>query len=296
MNKLGFIISTLLISGLAALAIALIIIPASEKHETKEIGVLNTSSLEYMGHNIYMEKGVNDSSVTLYVVTTQENETESYIQTSCCDFLGDNGHWKQRDMPVKIYQSDTLSSLTSYIGNNWHQQTGIDLMGVNLQSNMALTNERRLDSWSKNINVVGYQSLPNNPNALAVAILRFEDASFQHIINYGIAINADVNDICDATHDSGCHDLQCILNHEFGHVYGLADLYATECEHKLMFNSLEAGDIRKRTIGHTAKSCVNELYEGVPIQGEETISNSSQELSNFWWFIMLGLYLQIISQ
>lgn len=289
MNKVIIFTSTFLLISCAVLAIVLIIVPVDVNHDPQEIASLNLSNFEYLGNNIYKEQKENDTRVTLYIVTTLENQTVNSIETACCDFLGDKGHWKQRDMPVKVFQSTTVKNLIGYIGNYWFQQTGIDLMGVILQSNNALTDQRRHEAWNANINVVGYQRLPNNPDALAVAMLDFEDTSLRHIINYGISINPDIPNICDASHNSGCYDLQTILNHEYGHVHGLADLYASGCRTKLMFNELEAGDIRKRSLDLSTKSCVNELYEGFPLEGEEeaepVFANSAPRLYHITNFI-----------
>lgn len=279
MHKALLCLSTFFVASILGLAIALIIVPVDDRNdEPKEIGVFNTSGLEYLGHNIYRQQLENDTHVTLFIVTTLENETiESSIETPCCDFLGDKGHWKTRDMPLRVHQSSQLKTLIGVIGNLWYQATQIDLIGTLLESNLALTEQRRLDAWANNMNVLGYQSLPDNPDALAITYLSFQDTSLRHIINYGVAINADIGNICDASHNSNCYDLQTILNHEFGHVYGLADLYLSSCATRLMFNSLEPGEIRKRSIDFTTKSCANELYEGVPLEGEEVEEVEEEE-------------------
>lgn len=235
-------------------------------------GVLNLTLLEKVTMDTYMERSPNSSEVTLYIANYGANSTReisSSIETSCCVFLGDRGHWQTRNMPVRVYQDETLIPLVQTVTDDWNTKTGIDLTGDILMHDGPLTAQERSNDWSEGINVVGYQDVDDD-GVLAVTILRFTDSSLTHIQNSAIIFNSRMPNLCNAANDPKCYDRRSVFNHETGHQYGMADLYEDQCESKLMYFQLRAGTTRKRTIDFNALSCINELYEGIPLEGEQT--------------------------
>jgi hypothetical protein len=235
-------------------------------------GSLNLTLLEKVTTDTYMERSPNSSEVTLYIANYGANSTReetTSIETSCCVFLGSRGHWRTRNMPVRVYQDETLISLVQTVTDDWNAKTQIDLTGDILMYDGPLTSQERNNAWLEGINVVGYQEIDEN-GVLAVTILRFTDSSLTHILNSAIIFNSRIPDLCNAANDPQCYDRRSVFNHETGHQYGMGDLYDDACENKLMYFELQAGTTRKRTIDFTSLSCVNELYEGIPLEGEQT--------------------------
>ena len=233
----------------------------------REYGVLNLTGLAQLTEDVFLERDSNSTEITLYIVnhanSTRNTTRSGPPSTACCSFLGNYGHWNDRDMPVRVYQDETLVPLVRFVDDDWAAKTQIDLTGDILETQDSLTNTRRNIDWNAGINVVGYQSLGDD-RILAVTALRFTDDTLTHIRNSAISFNSDVPNICNAANDASCYDRRGIYNHEVGHKYGMADQYEDQCELKLMYWQLSPGDTRTRTIDFTSLSCVNELYEGFP--------------------------------
>lgn len=262
-------------------------------------GVFNFTGLEELSKGVFLERNTNSSMVTLHVLTFNLNSTEipPPIETPCCTFLGNSGHWQTRNMPVRVYQDDSLVTLLRTVSTDWQTQTGLDLVGEILIRNQPLTNTERYDSWDNGINVVGYMDL-NNENILGVTSLRFTDDTLTHITDYSLVLNSQVPNLCNAANDPSCYDKRVVFNHEFGHVCGLGDVYDEKCSSTLMYWQLRAGTTRKRVIDFTAKSCVNELYEGFPLDGEQTpedlaelnaSSSTTASLTALWFSLLVAV-------
>ena len=55
-------------------------------------------------------------------------------------------------------------------------------------------------------------------------------------------------------------DVQNIVTHEFGHGWGLADLYDTSCSEETMYGYSEEGETKKRTLNDGDIAGIQELY------------------------------------
>lgn len=236
-----------------------------------EVGVVNLTGMEEIASGIFLEREVNSSSVMLHILTNTLNATElsETIETACCTFLGNSAHWQSRNMPLRVYQDETLVSLARTTYDYVASQTGIDLLGEILLRNAPMTISERTASWNEGINVFGYQDL-GTESILGMATIRFKDATLTHITDYAIALNSRVSNLCNAANDPDCHDKKSVVLHEALHTFGLGDIYDSKCSNKVMYYQMQAGTTRKRVMDFTTKSCVNELYEGFPLDGEQT--------------------------
>jgi len=275
----------LFFGSLGVISVILLLIPAAEHTMKREdVDVLNISRagltrLGGVSSNIY--KGLEENGEVVFYVVHDPNEgegerTASVSTETCCSFFGDGIHWLDRNMPMKVYQSSLARDYMSQIEALWRQRTAIDLIGTVTQSNVPYTEQEILASRSNGINTVGYKILVGDfANALAIARIVVASGD-QHITHCSISVNADIGNICDATHNASCYDLKSILNHEFGHCFGLMDEYASECALYLMYGSLAPGNIRKRSLDDVTQRCAVALYNGLPEEGEPVSSGSSR--------------------
>lgn len=103
-----------------------------------------------------------------------------------------------------------------------------------------------------------------------------------YIIEWDMVINTGQNNIGDGSlpGTTPIYDLHSILNHEFGHVLGLDDLYDPRpCEDVLMWGYILPLDIRKRAIDNKTVACGFNLYDTVATSPENTAACFDGSLS-----------------
>lgn len=209
-------------------------------------------------------------------------------ESSCCTLIGNKAHWIDRDMPVRVYSSDSLVNKIRTAADKWQQASGgIDLLGVIQESNKVLTDGEAALSRSQNINTIGYAQIdwPGEGTPLAVTTVFFESSLQNHIVHYDIRMNANVANIGDAVHNPQNYDELSLVVHEFGHVCGLNDLYSSQCTDSLMYYAMGRGDVTGRVVDNTARSCVRYLYQNLPLEGEIATSSATRlrPFSCLWW-------------
>lgn len=211
----------------------------------------------------------------LFVVHGQWGEFETPLTPQCCSYYGDGVHWRERNVPLRVFQSTTALDLMEGIASAWSTATAVDLVGPVVASNLVYTETAISQAKAAGINTVGFKTIVGDfADALAIARLTIDETG-QHYTHAAIIVNAAVANICDAVHTPSCYDLQAILNHEFGHVFGMLDEYSSTCSAFLMYGSLAPGDIHKRGIdAHTAE-CGIQLYAGIPPEGESAPPGSA---------------------
>lgn len=222
--------------------------------------------------------------VELYIVHDTTTVTTQAV-TSCCTYYGGGIHWRTRNIPMKVYQSSVIKTYMEEIDSTWALLTAIDLVGPVMLSNLPYTENEISFSKSNGVNTVGIKTIVGDfADALAIARLTI-GGDGQHYTHCAIIVNAAITNICDATHTSSCYDLKSILNHEYGHLFGMMDEYSSDCADYLMYGSMSTGNIRKRSVDTLTQQCGIQLYNGLSVEGEgeqEEDQTSSASRLSFW--------------
>jgi hypothetical protein len=278
---------------LVAYSISLIVISNyinTETSSSKIVFNLTKSSLEHVNNGIFKRLENDTGETILYMIHEEDFAFSVPLETSCCSYYGDGVHWQMRDMPVKVFQSSSLYLYMSHIEADWKLKTGIDIVGPILESDQEYSETQINAARGSGINTVGYNQIVGDfANALAIARVTLSPNG-QHYTHYAIIVNSAFTNICDAVHTPSCYDEKSILNHEFGHCFGLLDEYNPECNLNLMYGSLPPGTIRKRVIDATTIQCAVTLYHGLASGEEESIFNSATPKDySFMYLGFLGL-------
>jgi len=104
----------------------------------------------------------------------------------------------------------------------------------------------------------------NLQSAVGVVRIVFSGST---IAEWDMIINIEKYEIGDASLSSLVFDAWQLMGHEFGHVFGLGDIYTSSCSESAMYGYISSGDTTKRTIDEVSLDCVSALYDP-SIQGE----------------------------
>ena len=98
------------------------------------------------------------------------------------------------------------------------------------------------------------------------------------IAQWDMIINKDLN-WGDATINFNVYDLQSVVTHEFGHTFGLSDLYNSQCSQETMYGYGSMNDIRQRTLNDGDISGLQIIYPSTPEIKYGTISGT---VTSYW--------------
>lgn len=192
--------------------------------------------------------------------------------TPCCEFQGNSAHHQTRDEPVRIYNAPSRAFVNEFKDavKLWLEASnGISLVGMITESSAAFDNDVQAAAAASGVNTVAHAPIEwDGGTALGVTTIWVDSATMRHISAWSVVINSDVLDICDATHVATCYHRPCIFRHEFGHVYGLKDLYTSVCSNTLMYYSLSRGETCGVKVDSTTATCIQTLYENQGVEGE----------------------------
>ena len=277
--KIGLIVASALFVAVLSAALATVRPPNKRlRPEDYSLWELDTGRMRQIDSHTF-EETFDDSPVVARHYLHLVNETATAVPAeSCCGFLGNRGHWIDRDMPVKVFASPDLVSHFVAVHALWKQASGgIDLLGAVFETAATITPEQASIARAQNINTLGWAQIADVfvngewRTPLATTTVWFETTALRHIVHYDILFNTRVPNIGDAVHNPDNYDTRGTMNHETGHLYGLADLLDFNCASTLMYGYLMPGDTTDRTIDTTTQSCVRNLYSNVPIEGEVPI-------------------------
>lgn len=140
--------------------------------------------------------------------------------------------------------------------NTWEKAAGENVIG-------------ELDAELLNINnfysITGYNAIGfgviesgDSSNVLAVTLLWYECTDYDSTANVCVGVYEysewkqiydTVNyDWGDATDSSSVIDFLNVATHEFGHVFGLMDIYESVCDYVTMYGYTSTGETKKRTL------------------------------------------------
>lgn len=260
------------IAVVVGLSLVVLLIPkAPEKTVVTGVVAILANETHAISHT---ERFVNfsDGSVGHFYAHLNASADVAADHTACCKYLGDRAHWRTRDEPYTIYQGGSLNIIMGRVAANWRDAlNGINIFGQAIASSLALTNEA-LTSPSTG-NSVGWSKITwpgvEDGSILGVTYVLYATTQKQHIVKFGVAFNTDA-ELCDAAHNANCYDTESVCTHECGHVLGLADLYSGSCSTAVMYGYLSRGDTRDRNIPYIDRQCGQELYDSLPLNGEDS--------------------------
>lgn len=111
-------------------------------------------------------------------------------------------------------------------------------------------------------NMVSFGELgTNSTTSLAVNHIWYY-ISTGKIVHFDIIFNRNFN-WGNATINPNVHDFQSTATHEFGHSFGLGDLYNVACIQETMYGYGDIGDIKQRTLNAGDIAGLQIIYPGV---------------------------------
>ena len=247
---------------------------------------LDTSKLIHIDAHTFEEHFENSTVVAIHYVHTENETINAVPASSCCAFVGNRGHWSDRDMPVKVFASPDLTSHFTAAHGLWKSASnGIDLLGAVFETSSVLTTQEATLARQQNINTLGWAQIADviidgeSRTPLATVTVWFATAALNHIIHYDMRLNSRVATIGDAVANPNKHDKRGLIVHEVGHIFGLGDLFFSGCSSTVMYGFMSLGDAAGRTMDSTTTACVLNLYGDLPIQGEVEIDEPFQTSS-----------------
>jgi hypothetical protein len=264
------IVFPILFSVLASSSVLIIFGPeiADLPREFDKLELSRASLNQTVTPGIFTRFNAVSRETELYIIHTQQ-VTSSLQDSQCCSYYSQGIHWRDRNIPTKVFQSASAAALTERVTAAWNVAGTAPLFGLVLSSNLVYTEPAISEAWASSINTVGFKAISGDfADALAITRLAI-DQTGQHYTHSAIIVNAAlIGSVCDAAFNSACYDFETILSHEFGHVWGLLDEYSSACSPNLMYGSLSPGDTHKRTIDTLTRQCATRLYSEAPIARE----------------------------
>jgi predicted Zn-dependent protease len=256
---------------------------------------LNEQNSQHLRHNIRTTNvSGHPDRIALWLPHSIDGSVNS-PETTCCQYIENGAHWVVRDDPYRIYQAPTRQFVTNAIdaGTHWEAKSGgYRIMGSAVESGRIFNDAELILIDINEVNFIARADLNYLGNGNVLGLTRLVmDRSLKHIFQWGIVINSNATTICDALENEECYDEKALFVHEIGHVYGLDDLYNSQCSSVVMYGYLAKGETRGRQIDLTTRSCVQGLYQNLPLEGES--SNSSNRTSVFW-SVMLHLLFELL--
>ncbi|UCC91631.1 MAG: matrixin family metalloprotease [Candidatus Aenigmatarchaeota archaeon] len=177
-------------------------------------------------------------------------------ESTCYKFLAKGVKWK--DLPVDyVIHPDLDAGAISAGAEEWDAHTSANLVGTYSIDNGATWDDETPDG--RNEMVFGdYQQA----GVIAVTIIWgyfYGKPDTREILEFDILFDTDFA-WGDATKDPSVMDLQNIATHEFGHGFGLGDLYETSCIEETMYGYSTEGETSKRDLNAGDIVGIQELY------------------------------------
>ncbi|NIO21350.1 MAG: matrixin family metalloprotease [Candidatus Aenigmarchaeota archaeon] len=177
-------------------------------------------------------------------------------ESTCYTFLGKGVKW--RDLPVNyVIHPDLDTGAISSAASEWDSHTSANLVGSYSIDNGATWDDETPDG--RNEMVFGDYS---QSGVIAVTIIwgYFNGKpNTREILEFDILFDTDFT-WGDATKDPSVMDLQNIATHEFGHGFGLGDLYNSACVEETMYGYSWEGDTQKRDLNAGDIVGIQQLY------------------------------------
>ncbi|MEE9323263.1 MAG: matrixin family metalloprotease [Candidatus Aenigmarchaeota archaeon] len=177
-------------------------------------------------------------------------------ESTCYKFLAKGVKWK--DLPVDyVIHPDLDAGAISAGAEEWDSHTSANLVGSYSIDNGATWDDKIPDY--RNEMVFGDY---NQAGVIAVTIIWgyfHGKPETREITEFDILFDTDFT-WGDATKDPSVMDLQNIATHEFGHGFGLGDLYETSCIEETMYGYSTEGETSKRDLNAGDIAGIQELY------------------------------------
>jgi hypothetical protein len=177
-------------------------------------------------------------------------------ESTCYKFLAKGVKWK--DLPVDyVIHPDLDTGAISAGAEEWDSHTSANLVGSYSIDNGATWDDEVPDG--RNEMVFGDY---DQAGVIAVTIIWgyfYGPPGQRRITEFDILFDTDFT-WGDATKDSSVMDLQNIATHEFGHGFGLGDLYETSCIEETMYGYSTEGETSKRDLNAGDIAGIQELY------------------------------------
>lgn len=178
-------------------------------------------------------------------------------QESCTKLLGYK--WKNTPVNYQINPSNSQNLTEDFVLNtiqksaeNWDMETSLELSSDTLTINYSAQYGLRDGQ-----NSIVFGSYADN-NAIAVTSVWYTRVGKQ-IIEFDMIFNTNYV-WGDAMQNPNLMDLENIATHEFGHSFGLADIYTTTCSAVTMYGYSFNGDTEKRTLEEADIQGLQQMY------------------------------------
>lgn len=229
--------------------------------------------------NDELEPDIQTLQIMVHVYWEKDYQPEEYesVQneaTTCYTFNAVGAYWKSREDYI-LGTSNTEGLSDSQVDNS--VRSAIDTWQVNIPNHQVI--------GSRIVGGVPDAVIGNEPNGknelifgsistrgvIAVTItfgIFAGDVSNRKIVEWKMILNQVDYNFGDASVNPSKMDLLSILTHEFGHVFGLGDIYATACKDVTMYGYSSEGQTGKRTLSSSditgIKTLYNEITQAAP--------------------------------
>lgn len=260
---------------------------ASAKINVEDIKLINTDSIKekivqvtddavlIKRTNIH-RKNENNNLISSNLKTQQALSTCYIINPNIADVAQTDVKHYVINPTNSVVDTNYFISTTSISSEAWDAETAQEIFypyTINTNSNPTIDDEYPVEK-----NTVLFGNLKGNNYDFSYALAVAQSWSWNggisdgHIAHFDIIINKNYP-WGDATLNSNVYDLHSVIVHEFGHTFGLGDLYNFPCTQETMYGYLGTGEIFTRTLNNGDTTGLQIIYPGIMDSDLDGIAN-----------------------